>query len=129
MYPLTGLLENRESTTIHKGMPKSRKRKQPVTSTTFDRTHKTPSGHNLIRQFHILLKRRKHLAAGTSSTSQELLDIENEITQLGGLETYQRISAQGQSEERGGGSHKVFIEWMLEKDLKKKWEDKQNKFR
>ena len=100
-----------------------------MTSTNIQRSQNTLTGHNLIRRFHILLKRRERLATGSSSTSLELIDIEKEITELGGLETYQRISAQGQSEDRGGGSHKVFIGWILEQDLKKEWEGKQNRFR
>lgn len=100
-----------------------------MTSSSYDSTHRTLSGHDLIRRFHVLLKRRARVVAGSSSTSHEVTDIENEINMLGGLETYQRISAQGQSDERGGGSHKLFIEWMLQKDLKRKWEGKQNRFK
>ena len=107
----------------------ARKRKQPVTSSSNHHTHRILSGHDLIRRFHVLLKRRARLAAGTSSTSRDLAHIEDEINRLGGLETYQRISAQGQSDERGGGSHKLFIEWMLQEDLKRKWEGKQNRFK
>lgn len=109
-------------------MAKTRKRKQPVTS-SFNYSHRTLSGHDLIRRFHVLLKRRAGLATGSSSTSHEVTEVEDEINTLGGLETYQRISAQGQSDERGGGSHKLFIEWMLQKDLKRKWEDKGNRFK
>lgn len=95
-------------------MPKARQRKVPVTDKR--PSAKTANGPALIRRFHVLLKRKELLAnQGTSSTSQELFDIEQEIESLGGVETYQRMSVRGQSEERGGGTEKVFVAWL--KDL------------
>lgn len=45
---------------------------------------------------------------------EELAKIQCEIGGLGGLECYQRMSAIGQGNDRGGGSEKIFIEWMKE---------------
>jgi 25S rRNA (adenine2142-N1)-methyltransferase len=109
-------------------MPKSRKRKQPITSTSHDSSQqhgKPVSGHHLIRKFHVLLKRRELLVAGSTSSSHELEDVENEIGILGGLEAYQRISARGQSEERGGGSEKVFVGWLRELGEREMAKDKE----
>jgi 25S rRNA (adenine2142-N1)-methyltransferase len=36
---------------------------------------------------------------------------------MGGLEAYQRMSAIGQGEDRGGGTEKVLIEWLKELGL------------
>lgn len=39
--------------------------------------------------------------------------MEQEINQLGGLATYQRMSSIGQGTDRGGGSEKVLIKWLV----------------
>ncbi|KAG6872957.1 hypothetical protein C0992_009221, partial [Termitomyces sp. T32_za158] len=38
--------------------------------------------------------------------------VEDRIKQLGGLETYQRMSAVGQGIDRGGGSEKILVGWL-----------------
>jgi 25S rRNA (adenine2142-N1)-methyltransferase len=43
-----------------------------------------------------------------------LAEIEHQLSNLGGLERYQQLSALGQREERGGGAEKFFIQWMKE---------------
>ncbi|KAF8589949.1 nucleolus protein [Ramaria rubella] len=110
-------------------MAKARKKKEPVTNTLYGtarRSNRSISGSHLIRKFHVLLKRREVLLAGdSSSTSLELANIEDEIQNLGGLEAYQKMSARGQDEERGGGSEKVFVEWL--KDGREKCEDDSSK--
>ncbi|KIJ34601.1 hypothetical protein M422DRAFT_181741 [Sphaerobolus stellatus SS14] len=103
-------------------MGKIRKRKQPITSSSAP--IRAPSQHisgpNLIRKFHVLLKRKQALLArGTTSKSKELGEIEHEIASLGGLEMYQRMSVKGQNEDRGGGSDKVFITWLREEGVDK----------
>ncbi|KAG6820798.1 hypothetical protein H0H93_011563 [Arthromyces matolae] len=77
---------------------------------------------NNIFTFHVLLKQRAQLQATSSATStvsaeatKVLADIQDEITSLGGLEQYQRMSAVGQGIDRGGGSERVLIKWL--KDL------------
>lgn len=45
---------------------------------------------------------------------EELAAIEEEINQLGGLETYQKMSVIGQGSDRGGGSEKILIAWLSE---------------
>lgn len=101
----------------HQMAKSRRRRKQAVTITPAPSTasNKSISGHHLIRRFHLLLKQRELLVSGSTSASYELDNVENEILSLGGLEAYQTISAQGQSEERGGGSEKVFVAWLKER--------------
>ncbi|KAH6918785.1 nucleolus protein [Coprinopsis sp. MPI-PUGE-AT-0042] len=113
---------------------KSRKRKTPIassSSSTSSKTSKTSSSkpqatRTVIREFHVLLKRQTFLQKrlsqqGTSAQHadirKELEEIEQRIEELGGLEGYQRMSAIGQNEDRGGGSHKLFIEWMKEEGV------------
>lgn len=43
-----------------------------------------------------------------------LARVNREIDELGGLETYQRMSSIGQGDDRGGGSEKVLIGWLRE---------------
>jgi len=109
------VVDPQESTGLN--MARIRRRKEPVTapSNTTPSSSKHLSGPNIIRRFHVLLKRRQALlAAGTTSKSKELEEIEREMEELGGLETYQRMSVRGQDEERGGGSEKVLIHWLRE---------------
>lgn len=113
-------------------MPKVRKhtRKVPITAPSGPKGAPRPiSGSSsnssatrtLIRRFHVLIKRKAQLKSllkqENSSNNhlkakQELSAVEDEIIQLGGLETYQRMSSIGQGNDRGGGSEKVFIEWL-----------------
>ncbi|KAF8519314.1 nucleolus protein [Hysterangium stoloniferum] len=99
-------------------MAKLRRRRQPVTEKTTRSSlnaSKPISGPNLIRRFHVLLKRRERLiTVETSPKSRELIDINKEIEDLGGLETYQKMSVRGQSDERGGGSERILINWLQE---------------
>ncbi|KAI0256510.1 hypothetical protein BJV78DRAFT_1117288 [Lactifluus subvellereus] len=88
-------------------MPKARRRKLPVTlaekrgSSSTRRTSRT-----VIRKFHSLLKQQQGAQGDT------LANVNREIEELGGLETYQRMSCIGQSSDRGGGSEKVLIGWL-----------------
>jgi len=69
----------------------------------------------IIRQFHLLLKRRSQLRNAwihDVENLRALADIEDQITHLGGLERYQRMSAIGQEKDRGGGSETVLIKWL-----------------
>ena len=108
-------------------MPKQRKRKQPIVQ-TLNAPISSINAQNcrkVIRQFHLLLKRRAQLqdanAGGTCSAHvQKLAEIEDQIVQLGGLERYQQMSVLGQKEERGGGSEKIFMGWMKELGLHQK---------
>ena len=55
---------------------------------------------------------------GTSATGRdahaELARVEHDIDELGGLEAYQKMSAIGQGDDRGGGSEKVLLEFLGE---------------
>ncbi|WVQ93344.1 hypothetical protein IAU59_000412 [Kwoniella sp. CBS 9459] len=76
-----------------------------------------------IARFHTLLKqqsrlRRKlrdevgHDSEGKQRVQAELLAVESEMQELGGLHAYQLASMQGQSRERGGDSSKILMEWL-----------------
>ncbi|KAJ7445779.1 putative methyltransferase-domain-containing protein [Mycena galericulata] len=100
-------------------MAKARKKKIPITTkaSTSTSSSKPKSSRTVIRKFHILLKQRQQLEAlekHDAKTSQILDDIKLQIDQLGGLEFYQRMSAIGQGNDRGGGSEKIAISWLSE---------------
>ncbi|PFH49097.1 hypothetical protein AMATHDRAFT_63745 [Amanita thiersii Skay4041] len=99
-------------------MPKSRKRKTPICGVVKPATQSTSSASTraTIREFHVLLKKRTTILNGDQAgyDGGTLKDIEKRIEELGGLETYQRMSVIGQGKERGGGSERVLIEWLKE---------------
>lgn len=103
-------------------MPKARKRKVPLTRVeTASSSSSTPhSSRTVIRRFHVLIKQRTQLQNATirdAANAKALAYIDQQIADLGGLETYQRMSAIGQGNDRGGGSHKVLIDWLKEKRM------------
>jgi len=59
----------------------------------------------------------QRLLPSNPSKSAELEDVERKIEELGGLQSYQRMSAIGQGNDRGGGSEKVFIGWLRERSV------------
>lgn len=93
---------------LTRSMPKSKKRKYPVTLTDSGQpsgSSSTPqSSRNLIRQFHVLLKRKAfHQKSGSLRTADDeiaLKAIEQEMELLGGLAAYQRMSSIGQGDDR-----------------------------
>ncbi|KAJ6500430.1 putative methyltransferase-domain-containing protein [Mycena sanguinolenta] len=95
-------------------------KKTPVTtSATTSNPAKAQSTRKVIRQFHILLKRQAQLEAlpiqkRDANTVETLNDIKAQIDELGGLSFYQRMSAIGQGDDRGGGSERVSIAWLKE---------------
>ncbi|THV08031.1 nucleolus protein [Dendrothele bispora CBS 962.96] len=105
-------------------MPKARKRKVPITTSSdvpsSTSSSKPESSRLVIRQFHVLLKQQaqlQRLLPSDPSKRKELEDVERKIEELGGLESYQRMSAIGQGNDRGGGSEKVFIGWLKERGV------------
>ncbi|KAF8919573.1 nucleolus protein [Mucidula mucida] len=101
-------------------MPKARKRKAPVTTSSAPITSssKPQSSRTVIRQFHVLLKEQAKLNA-SGGNDKALADIQRRIDELGGIECYQSMSAIGQGTDRGGGSEKVFIAWLKELGMHK----------
>jgi 25S rRNA (adenine2142-N1)-methyltransferase len=100
-------------------MPKSRKKKVPVTRSAPCNTSSTPERtRTVIRRFHILLKKQAQLQQRRDvmnpEDAGELRDVEREIEELGGLKAYQQMSSIGQGADRGGGTEKVFIGWLRE---------------
>jgi len=96
-----------------------RKKKTPITST--EKRHASGSSNphttrTLIRRFHVLLKKQRQLQkdASSSSNAKELREVEEEIEELGGLAAYQRMSSIGQGTDRGGGSEKILIKWLVD---------------
>ena len=99
-------------------MPKVRRKKVPV---TFDKASVASSSsphttRTIIRRFHVLLKRREQLTRDrlTASYAAELKEIEKEIEEMGGLAAYQDMSDIGQGNDRGGGSEKILIKWLVD---------------
>lgn len=72
----------------------------------------------LINQIHILEKRKKQAAQSGDRACE--VKLAAEIAALGGIETYQQASLQGQRSDRGGDSSRVLMEWLkpVEKELK-----------
>ncbi|KAH8768046.1 putative methyltransferase-domain-containing protein [Hyaloscypha finlandica] len=65
---------------------------------------------NVIRTYHTLEKERaKALAAGDDAKAMALA---KQMELQGGIESYQRASLIGQTNERGGDSSKVLMEWL-----------------
>ncbi|KAF8556895.1 hypothetical protein OG21DRAFT_1475757 [Imleria badia] len=108
-------------------MRTARKKKTPITLAekhrpSADGSSKPHTTRTVIRRFHVLLKKQRQLEKNTSSAAnaKELQDVELEIEQLGGLAAYQRMSSIGQGTDRGGGSEKVLIEWLVGRGLSKR---------
>ncbi|KAI6151031.1 nucleolus protein [Pisolithus tinctorius] len=100
-------------------MPKARKKKVPITSDGRDIASPASSNphttRTVIRRFHVLLKRQGQLEnnPATTSNAAELKKINEEIAIMGGLAAYQRMSSVGQGTDRGGGSERVLINWLV----------------
>ncbi|KAH0535953.1 hypothetical protein FGG08_007149 [Glutinoglossum americanum] len=70
------------------------------------------ASRTLIRSHHQLRKRHAQaIAGGDTATAETLLA---QIEDQGGLKLYQLASINGQSNERGGDSSKVLVEWLHE---------------
>ncbi|KAF8644158.1 hypothetical protein AX16_008685 [Volvariella volvacea WC 439] len=101
-------------------MPKSRQRKKPITQIdphSLDATKsssKPKSSRSVIRRFHTLLKTQARLKKDADKNKVALEETDRSIEELGGLGFYQRMSAIGQGNDRGGGSEKFFIGWLKE---------------
>ncbi|KZV62615.1 nucleolus protein [Peniophora sp. CONT] len=100
-------------------MPKATKRKTAITQLNVagpSSSSKPQSSRTVIRRFHTLLKQQAQLKAEpqTAHVLERLVEIMREIEELGGLAAYQQMSSIGQGEDRGGGSQKVFINWLKE---------------
>ncbi|KFH43104.1 25S Protein of unknown function [Hapsidospora chrysogenum ATCC 11550] len=64
----------------------------------------------LINSHHQLQKRRRQAVARGDKVEEALID--KELAKLGGLDHYQQASLQGQSQDRGGDTSKVLLEWL-----------------
>ena len=95
-----------------------RKRKLPITSKDNNAkgSNNPHTTRKVIRRFHTLLKDKSRVQSSkeTSAAKKRLVEIDNEIDELGGLQAYQRMSTIGQGKDRGGGSEKALISWLRE---------------
>ena len=98
------------------GSKKKKLRKANLLSHTRPLTqhpHKSLSSkatRTLVRTHHTL---HKQLTQALQSNNHDLAaSLHSQIEALGGLQTYQQASMQGQSTERGGDSSKMLMEWL-----------------
>ena len=109
-------------------MVASKRRKTPVTRTGTESRPSSTKTRSVIRKFHVLLKSRRKLER-LPGNERELNVIDEQMNGLGGLDAYQRMSQEGQSTERGGGTEAVLIGWLkdiveddpLEEGQKLRW--------
>lgn len=113
------------------GSIRKRTKKKPIassssTSLTSSVSHKVT--RSTITAFHVLLRKKANItkkvqhAATDSEKSlrqKELDAVNNNISELGGLDAYQRASQLGQSKDRGGDSSRILVSWLLEMGIKK----------
>jgi 25S rRNA (adenine2142-N1)-methyltransferase len=89
--------------------PKSLSHGRPPTAKSI-RSISSKASRTIICSHHTLEKARtKALAEGNTALADE---IQRRINAQGGLESYQRASLQGQSNDRGGDSSKILVEWL-----------------
>ncbi|KAH6624952.1 putative methyltransferase-domain-containing protein [Chaetomium sp. MPI-SDFR-AT-0129] len=64
----------------------------------------------LINKHHLLQKRKRQAVAKGNKAEEATIDAE--IEALGGIESYQEASLQGQRHDRGGDSSRVLMQWL-----------------
>jgi 25S rRNA (adenine2142-N1)-methyltransferase len=64
----------------------------------------------LINKHHLLHKRKRQAIAQGNKAEEAIIDAE--IEALGGIESYQEASLQGQRQDRGGDSSRVLMQWL-----------------
>ncbi|KAH7107778.1 putative methyltransferase-domain-containing protein [Auriculariales sp. MPI-PUGE-AT-0066] len=94
----------------------AKRRRVPVTSTSHTRPNasaKPEASRAIIRRYHVLLKRKTQLqkAAASSQAAKELEEVQEEMDGIG-IEAYQHMSNIGQGSDRGGGSERVFLDYL-----------------
>lgn len=94
-------------------MKTPRKSLQTGRPPTFRSSHSSMSrktSRNLINKHHQLeRKQRQAIAQGDKGAQSSIAD---EISKLGGLERYQQASLQGQSNDRGGDTSRILLQWL-----------------
>ncbi|KAH6671611.1 putative methyltransferase-domain-containing protein [Plectosphaerella plurivora] len=94
----------------YKKAPSSLSKGRPPTLRHKSKSISRKETRTLINAHHTLHKRRQQaISAGDASL---VVKIDKEISDLGGLEEYQRASLQGQRNDRGGDSSKILLDWM-----------------
>lgn len=74
------------------------------------RTMSRKASRTLINTHHQLEKRRQQAKSKGDKIEEAVL--EKELTKLGGLGHYQQASLQGQSQDRGGDTSRVLMDWL-----------------
>ncbi|KAJ7286028.1 putative methyltransferase-domain-containing protein [Mycena rebaudengoi] len=95
----------------------SRRKKNPITTAAAVPTSGSSSkqaSRTVIRRYHVLLKQQAQLKVLPSPDSNALEEINRQLEEIGGLKSYQHMSAIGQGNDRGGGSEKIAIPWLKE---------------
>lgn len=82
------------------------------------RTMSRKASRSLINKHHQLEKRRRQAAAKGDREGEACLAME--LEKLGGLDQYQKASLQGQSNDRGGDTSRVLLEWLPVTEMKKR---------
>lgn len=76
------------------------------------------ASRTLINTHHQLEKKRRQASAKGDIEGEAR--IAKELEELGGLDHYQKASLQGQSNDRGGDTSRVLLEWLPVAELKKR---------
>ncbi len=94
-----------------KGPPKSLAAGRPrILHQTKTKSISRSATKALINKHHLLHKRKRQAVAKGDSTEESAIDAE--IEALGGIESYQEASLQGQRHDRGGDSSRVLMQWL-----------------
>ncbi|KAG6006067.1 hypothetical protein E4U21_007427 [Claviceps maximensis] len=89
---------------------KSLKAGRPPIARPAQRSMSRKTSRTLINKHHQLEKRQQRAKAEGDSSMEAA--IAKEISSLGGLKRYQQASLQGQSNDRGGDTSKVLLQWL-----------------
>ncbi|KAF2861995.1 hypothetical protein K470DRAFT_229696 [Piedraia hortae CBS 480.64] len=100
-------------------MLKSTKRKplsagRPPLLTSNPRALTQKSSRHLIRTHHTLAKKLSF--AERNNNTREVVLLRTKLADLGGIESYQAASSQGQAVDRGGDSSRILIEWLFKNE-------------
>ncbi|PNS15353.1 25S rRNA adenine-N(1) methyltransferase [Sphaceloma murrayae] len=83
---------------------------RPGVSKTTKASLSAKAGRTIIRSHHQLTKALD--AATKSGDAKLILEIQQQIEAQGGLSSYQHASLLGQSDERGGDTSKLLVDWL-----------------
>lgn len=85
-------------------------RKASITGGTKKVKLKPQKSREIIRKYHVLLKKQAQLKKEGNVAGADA--VTSELEKLGGLQMYQQASISGQMEARGGDSSKLLMNWL-----------------